>query len=209
MKADVLKDLPPKRYKLVVFPENGETRKVLQREAEFDAAELIAHGAPVGSALPEIRREMGVAKVPQAAEYISDLLEGGAQKVIVFGHHIEVIGELERKLRRFGVAVITGSTPQKARQAAVDAFQTDPRVRVFLGNEAAEEGITLTAAADVVLAEPEWVPGKNEQRVDRAHRIGQKDRVIVHILVVEGSLDAKILGAAANKMKDIKGILGG
>lgn len=208
LKKDVLKDLPPKRYKLVVFPENGETRKVLQREARFDAAEIIAHGSPVGSALPEIRREMGLASVPQSVEYITDLLEGGAKKVIVFGHHVEVIGELNRKLKRFSPVVITGSTPQQARQNAVDAFQTDPKVRVFLGNEAAEEGITLTAGADVVLAEPEWVPGKNEQRVDRAHRIGQKDRVIVHILVVEGSLSAKILGAAADKMKDIEGVLG-
>lgn len=208
LKKNVLKDLPPIRYKLVVFPANGETRKVLQRESRFDAAEIIARGAPVGSALPEIRREMGIASVPQAVEYITDLLDGGARKVIAFGHHLEVMGELDRRLKRFRPVIITGSTPQKARQAAVDAFQTDPGVRVFCGNEAAEEGITLTAGADVVLVEPEWVPGKNEQRPCRAHRIGQKDRVIVHILVVEGSLSAKILGAAEDKMKDIEQILG-
>ena len=207
LKKNVLKDLPPKRYKMVVFPANGETRRVLKKEENFNAQEIIKHGVPVGTALPEIRREMGVAKIPQSLEYIQDLLEGGADKVVVFAHHLEPVGLLEAGLSVYNPVVITGSTNPRKKQANVDKFQEDPTVRVFIGNEAAEEGITLTAAHDVVLVEPEWVPGKNEQRVDRLHRIGQNESVMVHILVVERSLDAKILGSAAHKQTDIKSIL--
>jgi len=164
---------------------------------------------PVGSALPEIRREMGVAKAPLVAEYITDLMEGGLSKLVVFGKHLEVIGILERRLARYNPAVIVGATAPRRRQEIVDRFQEDPGTRVFIGNEAAEEGWTLTAAADVVLAEPSWVPGKNEQRVDRLHRIGQLKGVVVHIPVVEESLDAQVLGSAAYKAADINAQLDG
>jgi len=208
LKKDVLKDLPPKRYKMVVFPVDSSTRVVIERERAFNAVEIVAHGGTtVGSVLPEIRREMGVAKAPACVNYISDMLANGVDKVVVFAHHLEVVGILAEGLRDFGVEVIVGSTPLAKRQAAVDAFQNDPARRVFIGNEAAEEGWTLTKSADVVLVEPEWVPGKNAQRVDRLHRIGQLRSVLAHLLVVEGSLDAYILSAAARKTVDCERVL--
>ena len=66
------------------------------------------------------------------------------------------------------------------------------------------EGWTLTAAADVVLAEPDWVPGKNDQLLDRIHRIGTtSEYVIGHIPVVPYSLDERILNTAIVKDKNI------
>jgi len=210
LKEDVLKDLPPKQYKMVVFPADSETKKILHKESAFSADEIIKHGAPVGSALPEYRREMGIAKVPQAVEYIKDMLDGGVEKVVVFAHHVEVIGLLREALEDFGVVVITGATSATARQAACDQFQTNPTRRVFIGNIlAAGVGVTLTAAQDVVLVESSWVPGENDQAIDRLHRIGQIGSVLAHILVVEGSLDAKILGSAAHKAGDVGKILDG
>lgn len=207
LKKDVLKDLPPKQYKMVVFPETAETRKVLRKEKPFSADEIVKHGVPVGSALPTVRKEMGIAKVPQCVTYIDDLLIGGADKVVVFAHHKEPVARLAEGLKQYSPVVITGATPLKKRQESVDRFQEDPQVRVFIANEAAQEGWTLTAAHDVVLVEPEWVPGQNDQRADRLHRIGQTERVIVHLMVVEHSLDAKILSSAAHKADDIKGVL--
>jgi SWI/SNF-related matrix-associated actin-dependent regulator 1 of chromatin subfamily A len=65
LKKDVLNSLPPKRYKLVVFPENAETKQVIEREKNFSAEEILTHGVPVGSVMPTLRREMGIAKAPQ------------------------------------------------------------------------------------------------------------------------------------------------
>lgn len=210
LKKDVLKDLPPKQYKMVVFPKSGYA-KVLKREAPFSAAEIVRHGVPVGSALPEVRHEMGIAKAPQSAAYITDLLDDGIEKVIVFAYHKEVIAILSRALAKYGVVVVTGDSSATARQSAVNEFQNNKHTRVFIGNlVAAGVGITLTKAADVVFVEGSWVPGENEQTEDRAHRIGQgASSVMIHYLVVEESLDATILGSAARKRKNIRTILDG
>jgi SWI/SNF-related matrix-associated actin-dependent regulator 1 of chromatin subfamily A len=62
---------------------------------------------------------------------------------------------------------LTGDTPMIDRQLAVDAFQTDPNTRFFIGNiQAAGVGITLTASSHVVLAEIDWVPANMSQAVD-------------------------------------------
>ena len=209
-KADVLKDLPPKRYQMVVFPADGAMKKVLKKEEGFNAQEILSNGVPVGSALPEIRKEMGLAKVGVCIEYIKGLLDGGTEKVVVGAHHIDVLGALQAGLDAYGVALVRGDVPPRKRQDEVDRFQTDPACRVFLGQlTAAGTGLTLTASSDVVFVEAGWVPGDNVQFADRTHRVGQKDAVLVHYLVVEGSLDAKILGSAAKKAEGIDKIMDG
>lgn len=208
LKADVLKDLPPKSYKLVVFPADAGFIKILKREAQFDAKTIIQHGVPVGTALPEIRREMGVAMAPKAVQYVQDLFDDGVKKVVVFAHHKDVVRILQDGLAQYGVVSITGATPPGTRQAAVDCFQERADVRVFIGNiVAAGAGITLTASSDVVFAESSWVPGEDDQAADRCHRIGQQDNVLIHHLVVEGSISAAVLGAAARKRQDIQKLL--
>lgn len=209
LKADVLKDLPDKTYKMVVFDKAG-FKSVLNRERQFSAAEILSRGLPVGSALPEIRREMGIAKAPLVSQYVEDLLEDGTEKVIVFAHHREVVEILARNLHKHGVCTITGETSPKVRQTMIDIFQREGGNRVIICNiVAGGVGVTLTRAADVVFAEASWVPGENEQAEDRAHRIGQTRGVLVHHLVVEGSLDAAILGSAAMKRRNIRTILDG
>lgn len=209
-KADVLLDLPAKRHQMVVFPADGATKKVLKKEESFNAQEIVEHGVPFGSALPEIRKEMGIAKVGVCVEYIKGLLDGGTEKILVGAHHIDVLESLRKGLEPYGVALVRGDVPPVKRQAEVDRFQTDPDCRVFIGQlTAAGTGITLTAATDVVFVEASWVPGDNEQFFDRIHRIGQRNSVLAHYLVVEGSLDAKILGSAASKEEGISKIMDG
>ncbi len=208
LKKDVLQDLPEKQYKMVVFPADGGAAKVLRRESGFSASEIIRHGAPVGSVLPEIRREMGIAKAPHVVRYVRDMLDDGVAKIVIYAHHRDVIEILTRGLEQYGPVVITGQTAAALRQAYVDRFQNNPFTRVFIGNIiAAGTGITLTASSDIVFAEASWVPGENEQAEDRIHRIGQIRNVLIHYLVVEGSLDAAILRAAARKRSNIRKIL--
>jgi SNF2 family DNA or RNA helicase len=208
LKKDILKQLPPKRYKMVTFPLNADTYKVIEKEKDFDSLEIIKHGVPVGTALPEIRREMGVAKTPQAVSYISDMLEGGVKKIVIFAYHQDVNELLFNQLKKYDAVKVTGKTSTINRQKYVDRFQNDDNCRVFVGNlQAAGTGFTLTAAHNVVFVEPSWVPGENDQCADRCHRIGQDHKVLIHYLVVEKSLDADILASAADKAKNIKNVL--
>jgi SWI/SNF-related matrix-associated actin-dependent regulator 1 of chromatin subfamily A len=209
LKEDVLKQLPPKIFKLVVFDPDSNTRKLLDRERPFNAREIINNGVPAGSPLADVRREMGLAKVPLVLEYVRGLLDGGVKKVLVFGWHREVIQLLTEGLAAYGAVSVLGGLNDTKRQGAVDAFQNDSRCRVFVGNlQAAGTGLTLTSSSHVVLAEGSWVPGENDQAVDRCHRMGQTALgVYVHLLVVEGSLDAAILGCAAGKAHDTGKVL--
>lgn len=91
------------------------------------------------------------------------------------------------------VALTGEVSSNKDRQAAVDRFQTDPKVKLFIGSiGAAGVGHTLTASSTVIFAELDWVPANISQAEDRCHRIGQHDQVLVQHLVLDGSLDARM-----------------
>jgi hypothetical protein len=91
------------------------------------------------------------------------------------------------------------------RQAAIDAFQIDPVIKVFVGSiTAAGVGITLTAASTVIFAELSWVPGDISQAESRLHRIGQKDAVNVRHIVLNGSLDSKLAKTLVEKQEIIE-----
>ncbi len=216
-KADVLKELPPKRRQVVVLPANGGSGAVQRENLAFAAHEesltrlresvekaRAAGGdeyrAAVGAlreraqaAFAEIarmRHETALAKVPAVIEHVHNALDGGG-KVVLFAHHHDVIARFAEAFP--GAAIVTGEIAQADRQAAVDRFQNDESCRVFIGSiTAAGVGITLTAAAHVVFAELDWVPGNITQAEDRTHRIGQTNSVLVQHLVLDGSLDARI-----------------
>jgi SWI/SNF-related matrix-associated actin-dependent regulator 1 of chromatin subfamily A len=68
-------------------------------------------------------------------------------------------------------------------------------------------GVTLTAVSHVVFVEPDWTPALLDQAEARAHRIGQDSRVLVQYLVLENSLDEKILAAVQSKRAVINAIV--
>ena len=149
--------------------------------------------------MSKVRHEMAVAKVPFVIEHVLDTFENfgkGGDKVIVFGHHQDVIEAMRKAFEEAGLqpAVIVGGQPNAFRQEEKDRFQTDPRCRVILCSiKAAGEGLTLTAAQTVIFAELDWTPKAITQAEDRAHRIGQTGNVLIQHLVIDGSFDAKII----------------
>lgn len=207
-KKDVLKDLPDKTHQVIYLTQDAKANKLIKREGGYDAKELLSKGTSVAfEGLAELRRELAEIKAPYVASHIEDMLNDGLERVVVFAHHKEVINILVEKLKPFGVVKIDGSVSQNARQEAVDTFQSGG-ARVFIGNiQAAGVGITLTAASTVVFAEFSWVPGENQQAVDRCHRIGQKDNVLAQYLVYPDSLDAYIIGRSLQKQETINKLM--
>jgi SNF2 family DNA or RNA helicase len=93
-----------------------------------------------------------------------------------------------------------GSDSLKRRQQAVDAFQHDSAVTVFIGTtSAAGVGITLTAANYVVFASLPWTPALMRQAEDRAYRMGQKRDVIVLVPLVPKTLDEQVWSLLQSK----------
>jgi SWI/SNF-related matrix-associated actin-dependent regulator of chromatin subfamily A-like protein 1 len=210
-KADVLKDLPPLRFGEVAVegdlsalpPEEvAIVQKALERGG-FDALKDVA--GHVG----KLRRLTGLAKLPATIAWLKDWLAGSTGKIVVFAYHKDVIAGLRDALGKQAV-VLDGSTPVAQRQAVVDRFQQDPRVRVFIGQmTAAGVGITLTAASDMLVVESSWVPAEIQQATQRIHRIGQKESCLVRFAHVEGSIDEDIQRAVARKVRMIDAVIEG
>jgi superfamily II DNA/RNA helicase len=97
---------------------------------------------------------------------------------------------------------LDGSVPQKQRQALVSQFQTDPACRFFITTNAGSVGLNLQAANTVINVDLPWNPAVLEQRIGRAHRMGQTQRVQVFILVTEQTIEENLLTTLAQK-KDL------
>lgn len=222
LKVDVLTELPPKQRQIVCLPsDDPEVQALLIQEAdvyskhEQQHAQLLAavetaqksedqtvYAQAVAALhagegvlfeqIAHLRHALALAKVPQVIEHLDDMRDEGIDKIIVFARHLDVIHKLEEKYGNQAVSVY-GKIDSAQRQIAVDRFQTDPSVHFFIGGmHVAGVGLTLTAATNVVFAELDWVPANLSQCEDRAHRIGQKNSVLVQHLVFDKSLDARM-----------------
>lgn len=209
-KEDVLQDLPPKTHQVIEL--NAErVRKLLKNEQRavshlggYEAALAVLEAGEKISfeAWTDVRHELGLAKMGPGVEFIEDALQE-EHKVVVFCHHRDVLGGLVDELKAYNPAFVYGGMNAVQVDEAVRSFQTDPGVRVFVGNDAACEGLTLTAAKRCIFVELDPVPGRMIQFEDRLHRIGQRDNVLVQALVFQESLDVLLLKMLWSKSKII------
>lgn len=229
LKSEVLTELPAKSRMIVALKaETREAIEALREEEQFagqvDAivrlSEAIAkldpktqevqYNAAVASLhnaqkvaftdTSRVRHRIALAKVPQVISHVEAMLEGTGEKVIVFAHHHEVMDALEAAFKPHGVMRCDGRDSNEDRHQAVQAFQRDPAIRVIVCSIGAMGvGHTLTASPLVIFAETAWTPGACQQAEDRAHRIGQGKPVLIQYVVLNGSLDAKMLAVVVGK----------
>lgn len=125
-------------------------------------------------------------------ELLKEALES-EQKVVVFTQYLYMLDIMEAHLKQIGVsfAQIRGGTQD--RQEQMRKFQEDPNCLVFIGTlQAAGLGIDLTAASIVILYDRWWNAARENQAIDRVHRIGQKWGVQVYKLITKGTIEEKI-----------------
>jgi SNF2 family DNA or RNA helicase len=152
--------------------------------------------------ISRLRHETSVAKIPAAIEYIKEKLEE-VNKIVIFAHHKDVVAAICNEFPLESVH-LTGDDSQEDRQIAVDSFQGNDKIKLFVGSiAAAGVGLTLTAASLVLFIELDWVPGNVTQAEDRCHRIGQKDAVTIQHLIFNGSLDSKMAKTLIEKQEII------
>ncbi len=212
LKEQVLHELPPKQWHPFPLELTADIRRALKHPGWKQATKLYEmnpyafdHGIPIDGAISTARRMLGEAKASSVAAYIEELLEEGVTKVVVAAWHLSVLKYLKERLASHGLVYMDGSTSAKHKQAAVDQFQEQDNTKIILGQMMPlGEGWTLSEAQDAVIAEPDWVPGKNDQLLDRIHRIGQTGEYIIgHVPVVPGTLDERILSTAIVKDQNI------
>lgn len=125
-------------------------------------------------------------------------------KTIVFSQWTSFLDILAPHLTAAGFVFtrIDGSMSAMARDAALETFDTSPTTTIMLASlSVCSVGLNLVAANQVVLADSWWAPAIEDQAIDRVHRLGQKRETKVFRLVVEGSIEERVLGIQAEKRK--------
>ena len=157
--------------------------------------------------LMKIRQLISYEKIPYTCEIIDKCIEQG-KKVIVLTNFTMTLDMLHEKYKKNSVT-LDGRMHKDKRQENVDRFQTDDKIKVFIGNiKAAGVGITLTAAEVVIMNDLSFVPADHSQGEDRAYRYGQKNSVLVYYPVFENTIEKIIYNILQKKKGVIDQVMG-
>lgn len=126
-------------------------------------------------------------KLERLAELLEQLAAEGDRKLVLFSEWTTMLGLIEPIMKRVGLDFVRldGKVPQKKRQELVHRFLNDPDCKAIIMSNAGSTGLNLQAANTVINVELPWNPAVLEQRIARAHRMGQKQPVQVYLLVTE------------------------
>ncbi len=217
LKSDksIIKDLPDKIEKDQFCQLTGEQAAIYQNVIEttmnaIDGAEGIARKGLVLKLITALKQvcnhpkhflKKGKAdpqlsgKTKMLFELLSEIRNSGG-KTLIFTQYQEMGKMLVEMLEAaFGleIAFLHGGVARKDRDAMVEDFQNNRANRIFiLSLKAGGTGLNLTAANNVIHYDLWWNPAVEAQATDRAYRIGQQNKVMVHRLITQGSFEEKI-----------------
>lgn len=140
-------------------------------------------------------------KLERLEELLSQLSQEPDRKIIVFSEWTTMLNLIEPILEQLGVSFVRldGKVPQKKRQQIVHQFQNDPDCRAIIMSNAGTTGLNLQAANTVINIDLPWNPAVLEQRIARAHRMGQKNPVDVYLMVTEDTIEERMLETLSAK----------
>ncbi|MGK0190164.1 MAG: superfamily II DNA or RNA helicase [Verrucomicrobiales bacterium] len=140
-------------------------------------------------------------KLVRLRELLEVLLGEDDRKIVLFSEWTTMLNLIEKDLSDLGVQFVRldGSVPQKKRQALVNEFRTNAECKLFITTNAGSTGLNLQAANTVINVDLPWNPALLEQRIARAHRMGQKRPVQVYVLVTEGTIEEGMLNTLSMK----------
>ncbi len=216
MKADVLKELPPKTENVrhVVMEEQ---QRRLYLASVLDAKEKLKGIRPedrvqVFAVLTRLRQiccdprlaleswQGESAKLEACMELVSDAVDAGHQ-ILLFSQFTSMLALIAERLDAAGITHFTlqGSTPKPVRAELVHRFNASEASVFLISLKAGGTGLNLTAADIVIHYDPWWNVAAQNQATDRAYRIGQKNTVQVYKLIAQDTIEEKILALQSEK----------
>src|SRR5688572_16925865 len=133
-------------------------------------------------------------KLDELAREITENISN--HKALVFSQFLGMLALIKGKLDELGVKYeyFDGSTSAPDREKAIQSFQNDDAVRVFLISlKSGGVGLNLTAADYVYIVDPWWNPAVEQQAIDRTHRIGQTKNIFAYRMICKDTIEDKIL----------------
>jgi SWI/SNF-related matrix-associated actin-dependent regulator of chromatin subfamily A-like protein 1 len=159
------------------------------------------------SKLMKVRQVIAEEKINDTIELAQNIIDQD-KKVIIFTNFTDTLQKIHTHFGKQSV-YLDGSCSKPQRQYAVDQFQENDKIKVFVGNlKAAGVGITLTAGEAVIMNDLSFVPSDHDQAQDRAYRYGQKNSVSVYYPIFENSIEGIIYDMLSKKKNIIDTVMG-
>jgi non-specific serine/threonine protein kinase len=223
MKRDVAKDLPDKIENIAYCELTPEQRDFYMEVLDSTKEELFKSIEQNGleksrmsifSALLRLRQicchprlydkeglkgNVGSGKFEHLKDMLEEIIDEG-HRILLFSQFVDMLDLVKAWLIKEGIPYeyLTGKT--KDRQGAVERFNNNDNVPIFLVSlKAGGTGLNLTGADYVIHYDPWWNPAVEDQATDRAYRIGQKKKVFVYRLITKNTVEEKI-----QKLKQVK-----
>ena len=209
LKEDVLKDLPPKIRSVIPLQITDNERKIyIETDKELEDA-IVNKKTNVLSKMAKLKQVAFQVKKNSAIQFIKDYIENTG-KLVVFIWHIESYNILMKEFEKIAVG-INGSVSIQDRNKAVEEFQNNPKIKLFVGQiKSAGTGLTLTASSCTVFLEFGMTAPQHLQAEDRVHRIGQKaDSVLAQYLILEDSIEQDCMNTLNKRAKHLDAVLDG
>ncbi|UXH78336.1 DEAD/DEAH box helicase [Roseateles amylovorans] len=152
---------------------------------------------------------METAKLDWLRAHVPEFIAQG-RRVLVFSQFTGMLSLVEAAMTEAGVPLLslTGATAEGKRGDLVRRFQAEEVPLMLVSLKAGGVGLNLTAADTVIQVDPWWNPAVDAQAQARAHRLGQTRPVFAHQLVIEGSIEERMLELQARKRTLADGMLG-
>eukprot|EP00455_Lapot_gusevi_P000845 TRINITY_DN10365_c0_g1_i4.p1 TRINITY_DN10365_c0_g1~~TRINITY_DN10365_c0_g1_i4.p1 ORF type:complete len:668 (+),score=136.83 TRINITY_DN10365_c0_g1_i4:132-2006(+) len=119
--------------------------------------------------------------------------EDPAAKCLVFSQWNPFLDIIAKALKANKISFCRLTGDSETRAAAIEDFNQDPNIQVFLLNmKTGSTGLTLVAASHVFIMEPPWNAALQKQAVNRIFRIGQTKPTFVHLYSVCNTIEEKV-----------------
>ena len=149
------------------------------------------------------------AKYVELDKIVESVIEVRQEKLVIWSYYTKTLDELMDRYGHLGVVRIDGTVSGAERGDAVMSFQSDPEMKIFIGNPAAAgAGITLHAASDAVYLSYSNQAAHYLQSLDRIHRRGQQaEQVNYHLLIASGTIEESELARLRQKEREQQELL--
>ena len=187
VKEDVLKELPEliekEQWGLMTNEEMKAYENALKSE-NFMAVRQVSW---------QISDMSKSTKAQRLIEIWEEAKEGG-RKLIIFSFFKDVLYKVSGLLGDYCIGVIDGSISSEERQKMIDELKTAKDGSALVAQiQAGGVGLNIQAASVVVFCEPQIKPSLETQAVARAYRMGQSRSVLVHRLLIQDSVDERVM----------------
>lgn len=151
------------------------------------------------------------AKMMKCVELLGKIfLEFPGEKVIIFSQFTSLFDLMKLVLEENKILFLRydGSMSIENKNTTIKQFYQDNLKKVLLLSlRAGNVGLTLTCASHVIIMDPFWNPYVEEQAMDRAYRIGQQREVFVHRILIEGTVESRIMELQEMKKEMVESAL--